>query len=75
MRDTLYNAIALIAIMAFAAFIAYASVTIVLNMHPAEACMEDEVWAPVHYQTQGADRDAGGVTRMCVNIDELKQEG
>ena len=71
MRDTFYNAIAIVAIAAFVAFVTYAAVTTVLGMHPAEDCMEDEVWAPVEYGTYNSTEDAAGVNRVCINIDNL----
>ena len=40
--------------------------------HAAEGCTEDEAWIAVDYQTPGAFEDSHGVTRACVNIEEIK---
>ncbi len=71
MRDTVYNAATFLAIAIFVAFISYTAVTLISNMHAAEACMEDEVWAPVEYGTPDSSEDSHGVNRVCVNIEEM----
>lgn len=42
----------------------------VTRTHAADACHEDEVWAPVHYETPGAIEDVHGVSRMCINVEQ-----
>ena len=71
MKNTLYNVLAWLAIAAFTATLVYSFVTFTMRMHPAEDCMEDEVWAPVEYGTYNSTEDAAGVNRVCVNIEEL----
>ena len=44
-------------------------VTIVCPIHPADECMEDEVFAPIDYRDPRGI-EVRGVTRACVAIDE-----
>ncbi len=39
--------------------------------HPADMCREDEAWTAVDWQTPGGNWDRHGVTRMCVNTEEI----
>lgn len=50
----------------------YATLSIGKSFHAAEACVEDEAWIAVDYQTPGAFVDSHGVTRACVNVEEIK---
>ena len=43
--------------------------------HLADNCQEDEDWATVHWETPNAVDDIHGVTRLCVNHEELVMEG
>ena len=39
--------------------------------HPADSCLEDQAYVPVDYRDPIGVEDIRGVTRACVNIDEL----
>jgi len=45
--------------------------TTTTTLHPADNCHEDEAYTPVDYLTPGALEDVHGVTRVCVNLDEI----
>ena len=39
------------------------------------SCQEDEAWTPVHHETPGAIEDSYGVSRMCVNVEDIVKQG
>ena len=40
--------------------------------HPADACHEDQAWTAVDYRDPLGVEDIHGVTRRCVNVDEME---
>ena len=47
----------------------------VIAPHLADQCPEDEAWVAVHYDDPRGVDDIHGVTRACVNHEELVMEG
>ncbi len=54
------------------AFLAGAVFMHVIVMTPSViTCQEDEAWVTVDHHTIGAVEDEAGVSRLCVNMEEL----
>lgn len=71
MRDTIYNAIAVFVILTIAVGFVFGLVSMGKRWHAAENCREDEAWIAVDYNTPNAFVDSNGVTRACVNVEEI----
>lgn len=71
MKDTLLNLLVGVVIVAILAGTIMGLLAMGKRWHAAEACMEDEAWVAVHFETEGAFEDSHGVTRACVNVEEL----
>lgn len=72
MRDTIYNAIAAFVILTIAVGFVFGLVSMGKRWHAAEACQEDEAWIAVDHNTPNAFVDSHGVTRACINIDDME---
>ena len=71
MRDSIYNTFVMVLIAMVVIGLAYGLISLGKRWHAAEGCREDEAWVAVHHNTPMSFVDSHGVTRACVNIEEL----